>query len=65
MRRLTAGFFALIVAAPASPQVPESGELAPQDIEILTRLDNPGDWLFHCHVLEHMHAGMNTLIRVT
>ncbi len=21
--------------------------------------DNPGRWLYHCHVLSHMHAGMN------
>ena len=27
--------------------------------------DNPGDWLFHCHILEHMEAGMNAVFRVT
>ncbi len=27
--------------------------------------DNPGDWLFHCHILEHMKAGMNAVFRVT
>jgi FtsP/CotA-like multicopper oxidase with cupredoxin domain len=27
--------------------------------------DNPGDWLFHCHILEHMEAGMNALFRVS
>ena len=27
--------------------------------------DNPGDWLFHCHVLEHMQAGMSAVVRVT
>lgn len=26
--------------------------------------DNPGDWLFHCHVLEHMQAGMSAVVRV-
>ncbi len=26
--------------------------------------DNPGDWLFHCHILEHMEAGMNAVFRV-
>ncbi len=26
--------------------------------------DNPGDWLFHCHILEHMEAGMNVVFRV-
>ena len=27
--------------------------------------DNPGDWLFHCHILGHARAGMMTVIRVT
>lgn len=26
--------------------------------------DNPGDWMFHCHVLEHQVAGMMATIRV-
>lgn len=26
--------------------------------------DNPGDWLFHCHVLEHALGGMSSVIRV-
>ena len=26
--------------------------------------DNPGDWMFHCHVLEHQAAGMMGLVRV-
>jgi len=27
--------------------------------------DNPGDWMFHCHVLEHQDGGMMSVIRVT
>jgi len=27
--------------------------------------DNPGDWMFHCHILEHMAAGMMGTIRVS
>ena len=27
--------------------------------------DNPGTWLFHCHVNDHIAAGMQTLYRVT
>jgi FtsP/CotA-like multicopper oxidase with cupredoxin domain len=27
--------------------------------------DNPGDWMFHCHVLEHQARGMMGVIRVT
>ena len=26
--------------------------------------DNPGKWMFHCHMLEHQAAGMTTWIRV-
>jgi FtsP/CotA-like multicopper oxidase with cupredoxin domain len=27
--------------------------------------DNPGDWMFHCHILGHAMAGMMAIIRVT
>jgi manganese oxidase len=27
--------------------------------------DNPGTWMFHCHVVEHFDAGMTALYRVT
>lgn len=27
--------------------------------------DNPGDWLFHCHMLSHAASGMMTWMRVT
>ena len=26
--------------------------------------DNPGDWLFHCHVMEHQVGGLTTVLRV-
>jgi len=26
--------------------------------------DNPGDWMLHCHVLEHQAGGMTAAIRV-
>jgi len=26
--------------------------------------DNPGDWMFHCHILEHQAAGMMGIVRV-
>jgi len=34
-------------------------------VEIGFVADNPGDWMFHCHVLEHQEAGMMGTIRVT
>ncbi|MEW6688030.1 MAG: multicopper oxidase family protein [Pseudomonadota bacterium] len=40
--------------------------LAPREsVEIAFVADNPGDWMFHCHVLEHQAAGMMTCLRVT
>jgi len=39
--------------------------LAPEDrVEIAFLADNPGDCMFHCHILEHMAAGMMGVIRV-
>jgi len=32
--------------------------------EIALVADNPGDWMFHCHVLEHQASGMMATIRV-
>jgi FtsP/CotA-like multicopper oxidase with cupredoxin domain len=28
------------------------------------RADNPGEWLYHCHVADHMNAGMLTTYRI-
>ncbi len=33
-------------------------------VEIAFLADNPGDWLFHCHVLGHQASGMKSMIRV-
>ncbi|MBI3709435.1 MAG: multicopper oxidase family protein [Proteobacteria bacterium] len=33
-------------------------------VEIAFVADNPGDWMFHCHILEHQEAGMMATIRV-
>jgi FtsP/CotA-like multicopper oxidase with cupredoxin domain len=35
-----------------------------EEVTIAFRADNPGDWLFHCHVLEHQAAGMSAVLRV-
>jgi FtsP/CotA-like multicopper oxidase with cupredoxin domain len=32
--------------------------------EIAFVADNPGNWMFHCHVLEHQAGGMMALVRV-
>jgi FtsP/CotA-like multicopper oxidase with cupredoxin domain len=33
-------------------------------VDIAFVADNPGDWMFHCHVLEHQAGGMMAVIRV-
>lgn len=35
-----------------------------ESVEIAFVADNAGDWMFHCHVLEHQAAGMMGLVRV-
>jgi FtsP/CotA-like multicopper oxidase with cupredoxin domain len=32
--------------------------------EIAFVADNPGDWMFHCHILDHQEGGMMSTIRV-
>lgn len=33
--------------------------------EIAFVADNPGDWMLHCHVLEHQASGMSAIVRVS
>ena len=33
-------------------------------VDILLEASNPGDWLAHCHILEHVEAGMMMLVSV-
>ena len=33
-------------------------------LEVAFRADNPGDWMIHCHILEHQAGGMMGLFRV-
>ena len=33
-------------------------------MDILADMSNPGDWMMHCHIAEHLHAGMMTAVRV-
>ncbi|MCC1494643.1 multicopper oxidase family protein [Cognatishimia sp. F0-27] len=35
-----------------------------ETVEIAFVADNPGDWLLHCHMLEHAASGMMTWLRV-
>ena len=39
--------------------------LAPRDVvECAFVADNPGDWMLHCHVMNHQVAGLMTVLRV-
>jgi len=39
--------------------------MAPRErVDIAFVADNPGDWMFHCHILGHQQAGMMTVIRI-
>jgi FtsP/CotA-like multicopper oxidase with cupredoxin domain len=37
---------------------------AHERVEIALVADNPGDWMLHCHILEHQAGGMMGLVRV-
>jgi FtsP/CotA-like multicopper oxidase with cupredoxin domain len=34
-------------------------------VDILVEFSNPGNWVMHCHILEHAEAGMITEVKVT
>ncbi len=35
-----------------------------QTVQLLLLADNPGDWMYHCHILEHEESGMMGVFRV-
>jgi FtsP/CotA-like multicopper oxidase with cupredoxin domain len=35
-----------------------------ESADIALVADNPGDWMFHCHILEHQAGGMMGVVRV-
>jgi FtsP/CotA-like multicopper oxidase with cupredoxin domain len=52
-------------AAPAHEQWRDTLLIEPEErVEIAFRADNPGDWMIHCHILEHQAGGMMGLFRV-
>jgi len=47
------------------PHWADTALMAPRErVEIAFVADNPGDWMFHCHILSHQQAGMMTSIRI-
>jgi FtsP/CotA-like multicopper oxidase with cupredoxin domain len=40
--------------------------LTPKErLELALVADNPGDWMLHCHIIEHQETGMMGFVRVT
>ena len=35
-----------------------------QNVELLFDMSNPGDWMFHCHIAEHLSNGMMGMFRI-
>ncbi len=35
-----------------------------QTMDILVKMSNTGEWMLHCHISEHLHAGMALTFRV-
>jgi FtsP/CotA-like multicopper oxidase with cupredoxin domain len=39
--------------------------MQPQErISLVFKADNPGLWLFHCHMLEHAASGMGAVLAI-
>ncbi|RVD30806.1 multicopper oxidase family protein [Mesorhizobium sp. M4B.F.Ca.ET.017.02.2.1] len=51
---------------PVQPLVSDTYLIQPDEkVQLGFVADNPGDWLLHCHVIEHQKSGMTSYIRVT
>ena len=35
-----------------------------EEVDIAFVADNPGDWMFHCHIVEHQEGGMMSVVKV-
>ena len=38
--------------------------LPDEKVQLALVADNPGDWVFHCHIIEHQKTGMTSYVRV-
>ena len=36
-----------------------------EKVQLSLVADNPGDWVMHCHIIEHQKSGMTSYVRVT
>lgn len=52
-------------AGPVMPLVSDTYLLQPDEkVKLGFVADNPGDWLLHCHIIEHQKTGMTSYVRV-
>jgi FtsP/CotA-like multicopper oxidase with cupredoxin domain len=51
---------------PVPNKVWKDTELIPvgQSVDILLDASNPGKWMLHCHIAEHLQAGMMTMFTI-
>jgi FtsP/CotA-like multicopper oxidase with cupredoxin domain len=50
---------------PQPPRLTDTVLMTQQETaEIAFVADNPGDWMLHCHILEHQESGMGAVFRV-
>jgi len=48
------------------PHFADTVLLTPKErLEVALVADNPGDWMLHCHIIEHQETGMMGYVRVT
>jgi FtsP/CotA-like multicopper oxidase with cupredoxin domain len=47
------------------PLVSDTYLIQPDEkVQLAFVADNPGDWMFHCHIIEHQKTGMTSYLRV-
>lgn len=47
------------------PHLADTVLVAPKErVEICFIADNPGDWMVHCHIIEHQETGMMGYVRI-
>ncbi len=48
------------------PLISDTYLLLPDEkVQLALVADNPGDWLIHCHIIEHQKTGMTSYVRVS
>ena len=48
-----------------APLISDTYLILPDErVQLALVADNPGDWVFHCHIIEHQKTGMTGYLRV-